>query len=225
MVRVPGYITEMYCVSCEIRTEFICYVEESKPPLCSSSQSFWLRNGEALCFLWGMNWIYICYVEESRPPLWSGGQRSWLQIQSSGFDSQRYQIFWEVVSMERCSLSLVSTIEDLLERKSSGSGLEIREFGRRVPSRLPCGAFYPQKLALTSPTSGHHSVYIACSQTQATEFFWEGNSLGLIWDAISVCAWKFWGKTRGTSTGNTVSSMRLEQDPVRPKVGDLNCAD
>jgi hypothetical protein len=23
VVRVPGYITEMYCVSCEVRTEFI----------------------------------------------------------------------------------------------------------------------------------------------------------------------------------------------------------
>jgi hypothetical protein len=38
VVRVPGYITEMYCVSCEIRTEFICYVEESRPPLWSSGQ-------------------------------------------------------------------------------------------------------------------------------------------------------------------------------------------
>jgi hypothetical protein len=29
VVRVPGYITEMYCVSCEGRTEFI-YVMEKK---------------------------------------------------------------------------------------------------------------------------------------------------------------------------------------------------
>jgi hypothetical protein len=29
MVGVPGYRTEMYCVSCEVRTEFI-YVEESR---------------------------------------------------------------------------------------------------------------------------------------------------------------------------------------------------
>jgi hypothetical protein len=28
VVRVPGYRTEMYCASCEVRTEFI-YVEES----------------------------------------------------------------------------------------------------------------------------------------------------------------------------------------------------
>jgi hypothetical protein len=39
VVRVPGYTTEMYCVSCEVRTEFICYVEESRPPLWSSGQS------------------------------------------------------------------------------------------------------------------------------------------------------------------------------------------
>jgi hypothetical protein len=39
------------------------------------------------------------------------------------------------VGLGRGALSLVSTIEELLERKSSGSGLEIREYGRRGPSR------------------------------------------------------------------------------------------
>jgi hypothetical protein len=48
-----------------------------RPHLWSSDQSSWLYNGDVLCFLWGMNWIYICYVEESRPPLWSSGQSSW----------------------------------------------------------------------------------------------------------------------------------------------------
>jgi hypothetical protein len=43
-----------------------------------------------------------------------------------GFDFRRYQIFWEIVSMERGPLSLVSTIEELLGRNSSGSGLENR---------------------------------------------------------------------------------------------------
>jgi hypothetical protein len=116
----------MYCVSCE----YICYVEESRPPLWCSGQSSWLHNGDVLCFLWGTNWIYVCYVEESRPPLWSSGQGSWLQIQRSEFDSGLYQIFWEV-GLERGPLSLVSTIEELLDRKSSGSGLKIREYGRR----------------------------------------------------------------------------------------------
>jgi hypothetical protein len=49
----------------------------------------------------------------------------WLQIYWSGFDSLRYQIFREVVGLERGPLSLMSTIEEQLERKSSGSCLEI----------------------------------------------------------------------------------------------------
>jgi hypothetical protein len=51
------------------------------------------------------------------------------------FDSRRYQIFGEAVGPEWGPLSLTSKIEDLLERKSSGSGLEKREYGRRVPPR------------------------------------------------------------------------------------------
>jgi hypothetical protein len=34
-----------------------------------------------------------------------------------GFDSRPYQIFWEVVGLERGPLSLVRIIEELLERK------------------------------------------------------------------------------------------------------------
>jgi hypothetical protein len=39
------------------------------------------------------------------------------------------------VRLERGPLSLVNTTEELLERKSSGSGLEIRKYGRRDQSR------------------------------------------------------------------------------------------
>jgi hypothetical protein len=46
------------------------------------------------------------------PPLWSSVQSSWLQIQRSWFDFRRYQIFWEVVGLERDPISLVSTIEE-----------------------------------------------------------------------------------------------------------------
>jgi hypothetical protein len=74
------------------------------------------------------------------------------------------------VGLERGPLSLVITIEELLERKSSGSGLEIREYGRRDPSLWPRGTLYPQKLALTSPTSGCRSVGIVHSRTQARVF-------------------------------------------------------
>jgi hypothetical protein len=49
------------------------------------------------------------------------GQSSRLLSQRTGFDSRRYQIFGEVVSLERGSLSLGGTIEELLEEKAAGS--------------------------------------------------------------------------------------------------------
>jgi hypothetical protein len=47
------------------------------------------------------------------------------------FDSRHYQIFCEAVGLERGPLNLVSTTEELLERKISDSGIENREYGRR----------------------------------------------------------------------------------------------
>jgi hypothetical protein len=102
--------------------------------------------------------------------VWSSGQNSCLQIQRSGYDSRRYQILWVVVGLEWGQLSLVSTTEELLERKNSGSGLENRDYGRMDLSRWQRGTLYLQKLALTSPTSGCRSVGIVLSRTQATEF-------------------------------------------------------
>jgi hypothetical protein len=87
-----------------------------------------------------------------------------------GFDSRRYKFFWEVGGLERGPLSLVNTTEELLGIKSSGSGLQSRKYGRRDVLRWPRGTLYPQKLALTSPTSGGRSVGIVRSRTQATEF-------------------------------------------------------
>jgi hypothetical protein len=75
------------------------------------------------------------------------------------------------VDLERGPLSLVSTTEELLGRKSSGSGVESREYGRRDLSRWPHGTLYPQKLALTSLTSSGSSAGIVLSRSQATEFF------------------------------------------------------
>jgi hypothetical protein len=103
-------------------------------------------------------------------PLWPSGQCSWLKIQRSGFDSQHCQIFLKVVGLERGTVSLVSTIEELLERKSSGSGLERREYAHRDPTRRPLGTLHPQKLAPTSPRRGGLSVGIVRFRTQATEF-------------------------------------------------------
>jgi hypothetical protein len=55
-------------------------------------------------------------VIDTGPPLWSSGQSSWLQIRRPGFDSRHYQKK-KVVGLERGPLSLVSTTEELLDRK------------------------------------------------------------------------------------------------------------
>jgi hypothetical protein len=62
-----------------------------------------------------MNRIVIVILIYHRPPLWSSGQSSWLQIRKPGFDSRHYQK--KVVGLERGPLSLVSTTEELLDRK------------------------------------------------------------------------------------------------------------
>jgi hypothetical protein len=51
-----------------------------------------------------------------RLPLWSSGQSSWLQIRMPGFDSRHYQKK-KLVDLERGPHSLVSTTEELLDRK------------------------------------------------------------------------------------------------------------
>jgi hypothetical protein len=71
-------------------------------------------------------WPYRSTVCGTGPPLWSSGQSSWLQIQRPGFVSRHYQKK-KVVGLERGPLSLVSTTEELLGRKSSGSCLDNRE--------------------------------------------------------------------------------------------------
>jgi hypothetical protein len=70
------------------------------------------------------------------------------------------------VGPERVPLSLVSTTEELLGRKSSGSGLESREYGRRDPSRWPRGTLYQQNVG----TNFAGSVGIFRSRNQAKEF-------------------------------------------------------
>jgi hypothetical protein len=74
------------------------------------------------------------------------------------------------VGLERGPLSLMSKIEELFERNNSGSGLETREYGRGNLLRWPRDTLYPEKLALTSPTSDGRSVGIVRLRTKATEF-------------------------------------------------------
>jgi hypothetical protein len=74
------------------------------------------------------------------------------------------------VGLERGPLSLVSTIEELLKRKSSGFGLAIRKYGRKGSGGVTTWHPLSEKLALTCPTSGGRSVGILRLRTQATEF-------------------------------------------------------
>jgi hypothetical protein len=70
--------------------------------------------------------MYLCGLVVRVPGYRSGGP---------GFDSRALQGGKKVVGLERGPLSLVSTTEELLGRKSSGSGLEIREYDRRDSTR------------------------------------------------------------------------------------------
>jgi hypothetical protein len=74
------------------------------------------------------------------------------------------------MGLERGPINFVSTNEEQPGRKSSGTGLETREYGRSDPSPWPRGTFYQQELTLTSLTSGGRSIGIVRSRTQGTEF-------------------------------------------------------
>jgi hypothetical protein len=87
-------------------------------------------NSRSICqnityLLWNQKFHYSMHMSLPLDP------NSWLQIQRSEFGySRRYQIFREVVGLGQGPLSLVTTIEELLEKNSSGRGLEIRDYGR-----------------------------------------------------------------------------------------------
>jgi hypothetical protein len=76
-----------------------------------------------------------------------------VRIELSGFDLRRGQRFLSTKTIFAWSLQI--------------PGLESRKYVRRDPMRWPRDPFYPQKLALTSPTSGGRSVFIVHSVTKA----------------------------------------------------------
>jgi hypothetical protein len=97
-------------------------------------------------------------------------------------------------------LNLVSTTEELLERKSSGSGLENKEYDSKDPSHWPRDSLYPQKLALTAVyfarglrpqscsylvTSTMHSFPICCFVINRSSWF----RMGTQDDSNSLTIW------------------------------------
>jgi hypothetical protein len=157
---------------CEITTRIPCNriifekVISECEAMCNVSQGVLLRWGflntnpkQEHCVL-STALSFLLTIEKLVPPLWSSGQSSWLQIQRYGFDS-------------RGTLSLVSTIEGLLKKKTKLLGLIPRaNYTDRATAacrRSDCHAdwatpLYPQTLALTSSTS------YGRSRTQAMEF-------------------------------------------------------
>jgi hypothetical protein len=116
-------------------------------------------------FCWNIPFIYGLYNDMDRLcglVVRVPGYR----FRAPGFDSRRYQIFWEVVGLERGPLSLVS----YLNGKVAAPGLENRDYGRGGPLRWPHDTLYQLKLALTSSAGCGRLVDIVRLRTKTTEF-------------------------------------------------------
>jgi hypothetical protein len=129
-----------HVLQCDYITQATPAVDHASKCLVSqlNLSTFPLLRVKPLISIFTWQFLLMKRYQQLWPHLWPIGHSSWLQIQRSGFDSRRYQIYW-LVGLERGPLSLVSTIEEPLGRKSSGSGIEIREYGRKDP-RHPLSA-------------------------------------------------------------------------------------
>jgi hypothetical protein len=114
-----------------------------------------------VCFQRDMDWIFKYYLERNDrlcglavrvPGYRSGG---------IGFDSRRYQIFWQVVGLERGPLSLVSAIEEL----PVVLGEVIQYQPKRWMSRIATGRLLPFQWSTTLSTA-----HVLCSKTPALAF-------------------------------------------------------
>jgi hypothetical protein len=92
------------------------------------------RSGHRVCFLNFGGFDCLCGLVVRVP-----GYRS---------RSLCYQILWRFMGLERGPLSLVRITEELLEWKSSDSGLQNEINGRENPLHWPRDNLYPLKLGL-----------------------------------------------------------------------------
>jgi hypothetical protein len=77
----------------------------------------------------------------------------------------------KVVGLERGPLSLVSTTEEILDRKVAASVYKTENTAIGIRHADHVAPSIRKKLAITSPTSGGRSVGIVRSQTQTMEFY------------------------------------------------------
>jgi hypothetical protein len=120
-----------------------------------------------------------------------------------GFDSRLYQIFCEVVGLERGQLSLLRIIEELFQGK----------------------------LALTSPTSGSHSVGIVRLRTTGHRVCLfvclfvhkdeEGNEHGPMWNIILPFTHREWEKPQKAS--GMIANLQAEIWTLEPSVTKQEC--
>jgi hypothetical protein len=75
------------------------------------------------------------------------------------------------VDLKRGPLSLVSTTEELLDRKVAAPVQKIDNTAVEIRHADHVAPLYPQKLAITLLTSGGRSVGVVRSRTQTMEFF------------------------------------------------------
>jgi hypothetical protein len=132
---------------------------------------------EVVCLQWATNWLFKYYLERN-------DRLCGLVVRVPGYISRgpgsipgatRFSEKQRVVNGVH-SASWVQ-FEELLERKSWGSGLERRQCDCGDPLRWPRDTLYTQKSALTSRTSGGRSVGIARSRIQTTGFSFLSSSL------------------------------------------------
>jgi hypothetical protein len=77
----------------------------------------------------------------------------------------------KVVSLERIPLSLVSTTEELVDRKVADPVYKIENTALGIRHADHVATYIRKKLAITSPTSGGRSVGIVRSRTETMEIF------------------------------------------------------
>jgi hypothetical protein len=77
------------------------------------------------------------------------------------------------VGLERGPLSLVSTVVELLERKSISSGLEIREYGRKDPLLRPREALSDKRRSVGIVRLRTKAMELICLVHSVT-FFYSG---------------------------------------------------
>jgi hypothetical protein len=77
------------------------------------------------------------------------------------------------VGLERGALSLVSTTEELLDRKVAVPVYKTENTAVGIRHADHATLFIRKKLAITSPTSGGRSVGIVRSRTQTMEFIFK----------------------------------------------------